>query len=60
MFKYTMTLADGTEFVGLATGTDERDVFTYLADGQRGVRSLTVTQADDLTWPSRDECPVFA
>ena len=55
MCRYLITFTDGSTDAGMAVGT-ESEVFAYLSGP--GMRSLVVTQCDDITWPSADECPV--
>jgi hypothetical protein len=55
MSRYEIVLTDGTVDAGIALGTPD-EVYTYLASTQ-SLKSLKVHSADDITWPTADECP---
>lgn len=57
MSQVDITFKNGTEAHYLAVGSPD-DVFATLP--REGVARVEVHSADDLTWPTADECPVNA
>lgn len=55
MSQVDITFENGTEAHYLAVGDPET---VWCQTSKLYVRKLVVTQADDLTWPTADECPI--
>lgn len=57
MSQVEITFENGTTKSYLAAGDPET---VWCQTSKAYVKKLVVTQADDLTWPTAEECPCFA